>query len=241
MMSSEDKIPHLSVSEIFCGGAADLRDNLSAMLTFSVINYMFLVAGISCRSTWLFLPLTAVYYLFWSYFFRFYFNKKPYLQLRPLLNSLMPSSKILFISVLVVVAVSALPFLPLLLVYIGIEIDTGRLAAFLKELIESPLMNLGVVLLFTLLLPQVLLRPFMAWISALLGRNRTLRYAWSRTKGNYLPFLQTAFIMNLSGLLVEAFGRLNEAAGVLSLLLLSVLMVYFNIVIARIYNFFFEN
>ena len=202
---------------------------------------MFLVAGVSVWATGLFWPLVLGYYLFWSYFFRFYFQKKPYLQLKPLLNSLMPSSKILVIGVSVFAVITFLPFIPLLLVYLGVEIDIGKLAAVQRELLESPWVNLGFVLLFTLLVPQIFFRPFMAWISALLGRNRTLKFAWSRTRNNYLPLLIIALIMNLAGLLADEFGRFNEAADIFSLLLLSALMVYFNIVIAQIYTFFFEN
>ena len=153
----------------------------------------------------------------------------------------MPSSKILVIGVSVFAVITFLPFIPLLLVYLGVEIDIGKLAAVQRELLESPWVNLGFVLLFTLLVPQIFFRPFMAWISALLGRNRTLKFAWSRTRNNYLPLLIIALIMNLAGLLADEFGRFNEAADIFSLLLLSALMVYFNIVIAQIYTFFFEN
>ena len=104
-----------------------------------------------------------------------------------------------------------------------------------------PELDLGLMLLLLLVSPLILYRPFMAWISALLGRNRTLKFAWSRTRNNYLPLLIIALIMNLAGLLADEFGRFNEAADIFSLLLLSALMVYFNIVIAQIYTFFFEN
>ena len=240
-MSNEEKIPHLPAGRIFYESLAYVGDNPLAVLMFSVINYMFLVAGVSVWATGLFWPLVLGYYLFWSYFFRFYFQKKPYLQLKPLLNSLMPSSKILVIGVSVFAVITFLPFIPLLLVYLGVEIDIGKLAAVQRELLESPWVNLGFVLLFTLLVPQIFFRPFMAWISALLGRNRTLKFAWSRTRNNYLPLLIIALIMNLAGLLADEFGRFNEAADIFSLLLLSALMVYFNIVIAQIYTFFFEN
>ena len=239
-MSDEEKIPHLPAGRIFYESLVYIGDNPLAVLMFSVINYMFLVAGVSVWATGLFWPLVLGYYLFWSYFFRFYFQKKPYLQLKPLLNSLMPSSKILVIGVSVFAVITFLPFIPLLLVYLGVEIDIGKLAAVQRELLESPWVNLGFVLLFTLLVPQIFFRPFMAWISALLGRNRTLKFAWSRTRNNYLPLLIITLIMNLAGLLADEFGRFNEAADIFSLLLLSALMVYFNIVIAQIYTFFFE-
>lgn len=240
-MSDEEIIPHLPVMVVFRQSALYLKNNLAAMMMFAVVNYLFLVALFSVWSTWLFLPVIGIYYLFWSFFFRFYFQKKPYLQLKPLLNSLMPSSKILVISVLAMMAMSALPFIPLLLVYLGIEVDIQKLSSVQRELIESSWVNFGFVLLFTLLLPQILFRPFMAWISALLGRNRTLRYAWNRTRDNYLPLLLMALVMNLSGLLIDEIGMVDETAKVFSLLLLSGAMVYFNIVIAQIYTFFFEN
>lgn len=241
VMPKNEKATALSVKKVLIESAFYCRDNWLMMLMFAAVNYMLLVAGFALWSTVLFLPLAVVAYLFWSYFFRFYFQKTPYLQLKPLLNSLMPSSKILIIGVMVTILVSMLPFVPLLLVYFGVEVDVGSLVRLQRGLIESRLANLAFILFVTLLFPQILFRPFMAWISALLGRNRTLRYAWSKTKGNYLPLLCLAVVMNLCGFWVDSLGQINDFCMVFSWFLMSPLMVYFNVVIAQVYAFFFED
>ena len=54
VMSDEEKIPHLPAGRIFYESLAYVGDNPLAVLMFSVINYMFLVAGVSVWATGLF-------------------------------------------------------------------------------------------------------------------------------------------------------------------------------------------
>ena len=214
-------------------------ENVKSVSAFVVVNLLFLLASLLLPGGYanpMFLVWLAVYYVFWCYFFRFYFNRKPYLMFKKICDSLVPSTKILFLTAVFALIFAAFPIvLPFLLPVEMVDAYTNFLRKYLNEL------DWVIFLILLLISPLILYRPFMAWISALLGRNRTLRYAWSKTKGNYLPLLCLAVVMNLCGFLVDSLGQINDFCMVFSWFLMSPLMVYFNVVIAQVYAFFFED
>lgn len=92
-----------------------MRDNGREMTLFAVVHMMFLTAAFELIDGWhdvFFLPWLAAYYLFWCFFFRFYFKRRPYLATLKLFDTLVPSTKILALTFLVVTALLMLPLIP---------------------------------------------------------------------------------------------------------------------------------
>ena len=52
-------------------------------------------------------------YVLWGMYFRFYFNRKPYFDYKVLFNSLVPSTKIVVLTVVIGTLLIVLPILPL--------------------------------------------------------------------------------------------------------------------------------
>ena len=85
----------------------------------------------------------------------------------------------------------------------------------------------------------LLMLPFLAWISALSGRSGSLRFAWGRTRGNYAAFLLIAIMTNLSIIAVRGLILFLGGDDYVTLLFLAPLTIYFNVVSAKAYEFFF--
>lgn len=176
--------------------------------------------------------------MFWSYFFRFYFNRRPYLEWQPIVSSMIPSTKIVVLSVLFVTILIVLPFAPLFMGFSGEFFD--RYSVFLQRYMqESDMVDLGLSLILMLASPVIIYRPFLAWISALIGRSGSLRSAWNRTRHNYWEFLLVALIFNFGFVAVQQFSSLVKAPLPVMLAVLSPIVVYFNVVMAKSYEFFF--
>lgn len=79
----------------------------------------------------------------------------------------------------------------------------------------------------------------MAWISSLIGRSGSLKSAFARTKGNYwrMTFLAALFELLFAGL--EAGGQALGIGSWLSIVAGSPLVIYFNVVLAETYDYFF--
>lgn len=105
------------------------------MLAFTLINFATLVSGVYSWKTAFFWLVAAVAYVFWSYFFRFYFNRRPYLEWQPIVSSMIPSTKIVVLSVLFVTILIVLPFAPLFMGFSGEFFD--RYSVFCKGICRN--------------------------------------------------------------------------------------------------------
>lgn len=68
-------------------------------------------------------------------FFRFYFNRRPYLEWQPIVSSMIPSTKIVVLSVLFVTILIVLPFAPLFMGFSGEFFD--RYSVFCKGICRN--------------------------------------------------------------------------------------------------------
>ena len=164
-----------------------MRDNGREMTLFAVVHMMFLTAAFELIDGWhdvFFLPWLAAYYLFWCFFFRFYFKRRPYLATLKLFDTLVPSTKILALTFLVVTALLMLPLIP---PFFGVGSEWAeKYGIYLQRYMEDSRTVDGItVVIMTLTAPFVFYRPMMAWISSLIGRSGSLKSAFARTKGNY--------------------------------------------------------
>jgi len=109
MTADEDTLKKLPIGGILKASWQYFCDNGKMMLVFTLINFATLVSGVYSWKTAFFWLAAAVAYVFWSYFFRFYFNRRPYLEWQPIVSSMIPSTKIVVLSVLFVTILIVLP------------------------------------------------------------------------------------------------------------------------------------
>ena len=108
-----------------------------------------------------------------------------------------------------------------------------------KYMQDTPLFDIVLNLILVLIMPLVLYRPMLAWVAALMGRRGSLRIAWSKTKGNYRQFVLMALVMNIPMVLLDFVAGVSGVGEAVSLLIFSPLLVYYNLVIAQVYDFFY--
>lgn len=208
---------------------------------FSAAHILFLIAGFELIDGWhdlFFLPWGIAYYLFWCFFFRFYFNRKPYLATVKLFDTLLPSTKILALAFCVLTFLLALPLLPL---FIGNGSEWAvKYAVYLQEYMEDGRtvdVLTAVVLIFAA--PFIFYRPMMAWISSLLGRSGSLRTAFAKTKGNYWRMTFLLFLFEAMFGIMELAGQAVGAGSWIAIVAGSPLFIYFNVIVAKTYDYFF--
>ena len=89
--------------------------------------------------------------------------------------------------------------------------------------------------------PQIAYRPFLGWISALIGRSGSLKIAWEKTKGNYKEFLIISLLTDCL-LTVIRWGIVSVGGNdYVTMVFAAPLIVYFNVISAQAYEFFFLN
>ena len=108
---------------------------------------------------------------------------------------------------------------------------------FLRE--YMPELDLGLMLLLLLVSPLILYRPFMAWISSVIGRSGLLKTAFAKTEGNYWRFVAMAAVFNALFVVFEGLDEMFDLPDAALMVVYAPLLVYFNAAIARTYEFFF--
>lgn len=213
--------------------------NPKAMGVFVGLNYIVCAAAAMSWKTFWFWPVLVLMYVLWSALFRYNFERKPYIEVNSLFYSMIPSTKILVLSVLVVSAILLLPIGVLFIPNLPVEF-LNVYSRFLNQAMnESDIIDSIVNLVVIIFSPFILYRPMLAWIAAILGRSGSLKFAWEKTKGNYWEFLLLAIIIDLS--FAVLYNGILALGGnvIVALLPISVLVIYFNIVLAKVYEFFF--
>lgn len=236
---AESNIKKLPLKNILAESWRYCMANGKMSLAFAVIAYAMGALALFSWKSLFFWPVLILIYVLWGSFFRYYLGRKPYFYFEALFNSLIPSTKIVLLSVVICTILIVLPIIPLFLNF-SPEFNE-RYLYFLQGDFEQDEGMLVVLanLLFVLISPVIAYRPFLAWISALAGRSGSLRFAWEKTKGNYAEFLLIAVITNLTIMAArwvvwnlggDDYGTLLFAAPV---------VVYFNVAAAKAYEFFF--
>ncbi len=215
------------------------KSHARATVLFCLLNYFVCAGAAYSWKTVCFWPVLAIMYVLWGALFRYCFKKTPYVAWRAMLSSMVPSSKILVLTVLVVSLLIVLPILPLFLPHMSPEF-IDKYSYFLQShMQEDGIVDAVINVIATLLSPLILYRPVFAWISSLIGRSGLLKSAFEKTRGNYWELLLLAVIVNLSGSCIYYVAGAAAVPLWLMMLPLSVLVIYFNIVLAQCYAFFF--
>ena len=213
-------------------------ENWRISLKFSVIAYIVGALALWSWKSLFFWPVLFVVYILWGACLRYYLRRRPYFDWNALLNSLIPSTKIVVLSVVVVSVLVLLPMAPLFM-NVSPEFNAAY-GRFLQGDFEQKQILIWMTdVVFLFISPIIAYRPFLAWISALSGRSGSLRFAWGRTRGNYAAFLLIAIMTNLSIIAVRGLILFLGGDDYVTLLFLAPLTIYFNVVSAKAYEFFF--
>ena len=239
-----EEIKNIPIEKIFKASLAHLHTSQPVLRCFWLANFVILGAfalipgGLSN-------PLSIVwllcYYVYWCGFFRFYFKKKPYFLTIDIFGSIVPSTKIFFITVLAAFLLIILPYLPLFMGF-----NEKYLLFFEKYMqalqnAEANIINqiiLSAVLL--IISPLIICRPYFAWISSLQGLNGSMRKAFHKTEGNYWRFVWIMIVLNLPSLAIYEMDKYLGCHGWLSVGFYSIFFIYLNLVFAKLYDFFYN-
>ena len=241
VMADEETLKKLPLTKILKISIEYFRDNLKPMMFFTLANLVLLIISFQFMGGYsnpVFLIWAIIYYVFWCYFFRFYFKRKPYLIAGKIFDSLIPSTKILVLTLAFGTLLAVLPFAPL---FMGLPLEfTDKYTYFLKEYMqESKVVDCILNLILILVSPIIFYRPFFAWISSVIGRSGLLKTAFAKTEGNYWHFVGMVAIFDAAFVLIDSFGDWLEISDWILMFFYAPLTIFFNIVVAKSYDFFF--
>ncbi|MBE6452320.1 MAG: hypothetical protein E7012_02380 [Alphaproteobacteria bacterium] len=229
----------LSLSTLLKNSFSYCNEKYKILLLFMVANYLICSgAAYLWKSFWLWI-LVVILYVLWGGMFRYYFERKPYFDFKSLFYSMVPSTKIVVLSVMIVSIFLLLPLAILFIPFLPDEFINGYALFLQKNLQDTYLIDAMINVIVVIFSPIILYRPMLAWVAALLGRSGSLRFAWNKTGGNYWEFLLLAVLIDLLYALIYNGILILGGNIYVALMPISVLVVYFNIVIAKIYEFFF--
>ncbi|MBR2299773.1 MAG: hypothetical protein IJ870_04280 [Alphaproteobacteria bacterium] len=181
------------------------------------------------------------YYIFWCIFFRVYYQKKPYFCATKICASAVPSSKMIFITFGLLFVLLILPFVPLLLGFHNKYLLVFERYMAMLQMPETSVLNVLIFsIIFLMISPFAFCRPYLAWISALQGYSGSIRKVFKKTAGNNVKFLSLIFLLNLPCFLAYGADVLLRCHGWFSVGFYSIYLIYFNIVFAKVYDFFYD-
>lgn len=180
----------------------------------------------------------VAYYIFWCVFIRHVQQHPPYFSIIRVFNGLIPASKIMFINICIYLAVVIVPYIPL---FMGFRDKYLEFFENYMNILQShdSLPGKTLFYLFMLLLsPYTISRPYLAWISSIIGKSRSIIDAYKKTRGNYWNFILCALVMSSVLYLsyyIDTLYKINTL-----IYLMAVFPVYFNIVFIGIYKVFYK-
>ncbi len=238
-----ESIKYIPVKQIFWQAYLYMQNNLKQIRLFWLANFaLFALYSLIPQDAPTPLPVLAVlsYYYFLFVFFRVYFHKKPYFLTMDFFGSVIPSTKMFFFMFVVVFLLVILPFLPLFMGF-----NEQYLLWFEKYMaalqnIEGSILNqmvFAAVLLF--LSPFIISRPTFAWLSALQGLNGSMHKAFRKTQGNYWRFVLVIALLDIPCFAAYGADVLLGCHNWLFLAFGSLFCLYFSVVFAKLYDFFY--
>ena len=240
--SSKSETKSFSLVSVLKSSAKFVLLFKKTFIVWILINILFLFTFRFIPNGWtnsLSILWLILYYIYWCVFIRFVQQHIPYFSLIRILNGLIPASKIMFINISIYLLIIITPYL---LMFMGFD---GRFLEFFErymELIQSHHSLPGVTLfyLFMLLIsPYTLIRPYLAWISSLVGKSRSITDAYKKTKGNYINFVLCA--ITVSAVLLLAYYIDTAYKTNITIYLMSIFSIYFNVVFINIYKIFYKS
>lgn len=180
----------------------------------------------------------VAYYVFWCVFIRYVPQHQPYFSLIRIFNGLIPTSKIMFINISIYVLLAITPYIPFFMGFRDKYLEFFESYMAIMQSNNSLLSSVLVYVFMILISPYTIIRPYIAFIGAIIGRNRSIMDAYKRTWGNYVNFV--IFAVFMSGFIMLSYG-IDDAFKINSkIILMSILPIYFNIVMINVYKIFYK-
>ena len=211
------------------------------MIGASFILLLFLEIGFCLLGGWsnpFFLLWGILFYLFWFAFYRFMFERQPYLICGRLWESLIPATKIFMLAFMLATLLLLLPYAPYAM-NVPVEVKENYELFQKRYMQDGDAYDLVLNVIFVFMAPQIILRPFMAWINAVIGRSWSIMSAWNRTQGSYFVLFVVTFLINVFYLVFSFLGSVGLPLYVVWVLA-APLILFVNVLIARgVYCFYF--
>ncbi len=212
------------------------------MSCFAIVHALLMYIGFDAIDGWhdaFFLPWLLVYYLFWCFFFRFYFGRRPYLLTSKLFDTFVPSTKMLALTLLAITILLALPLIP---PFLGIGTTWAmKYSFYLQHYMEdSKVVDTITICIILLISPFVFYRPMMAWIGSLLGRSGSFKTAFCRTKGNYWQMMFITIVFEVLLALLAQADEYCHMYNIFTIVFGTPVILLFNVLLAKTYDYFFR-
>jgi hypothetical protein len=162
----------------------------------------------------------------------------PYFSLIRIFNGLIPVSKIMFMNISIFILLIITQYVPLLMGFQDKYLEffekyMGVLQSY-NGLPEKTLLYFFMILIS----PYTISRPYLAWISSLVGKSRSVMDAYKKTTGNYWNFVLCFTVM--TALFVIAY-YIDTIYNVNTLIFItSISSLYFNVVFINLYKSFYK-
>lgn len=241
-MEQNNQSSQISFSLAFAQASDFWQANCKIMLLCSLGVFGFLLLGFELIGGWqssFFLPWGVLFYLFWYGFFRFVFDRKPYLRSGRIFQSLIPATKIFTIAFLVGTFLLLIPYAPYVM-NVPVEVKENYEAFQKRYMQDSDAYDVVLNLIFIFLAPQVILRPFMAWISSVIGRSWSVLTAWNKTENGYGSLLVLTLLADVFYLALGYLAQFGVPMFVVWFFS-APLLVFAALILSRIYAFYFLN
>ena len=235
-------IKEFSLVSIFKSSNKFIWIHKKIILLWLAINYVFLSIFTLIPNGWtnsLSILWLVIYYVYWCVFVRYIQQHRPYFSLIRTLNGLIPTSKILFINIFLYVLIVTLPYVPL---FMGFRDKYLEYFENYMQFIESynSIPGKTIFCIFLLLIsPYTISRPYLAWISSLIGKSRSIMDAYKRTRGNYWAFVLCLSTMSLICILAYGIDTIYQSN--ILFFVMPIFTSYFNIVFISIYKVFYQH
>ena len=216
-----------------------VRANYKVLLGFAGLNVIFLAVlflGLGGVGSLWFLLWGVGCYLFHFAFFRWYFNRRPYVLTVKFFDTLLPALKVMFMLLLGLTLLAYLPSVPLLF---GGNSETLKNAVtlFIGNFMDgSNSYNVFISLILLLLAPVIAYRPLLGWIASVIGRSGAFRNVFKHTSGYYKLFLKILVVFYI---VMGGLGLIDSTLGlhrVLFYLGVAPIVVIFEIFLAKTYE-----
>lgn len=210
-------------------------------ILWTLVNFAFLYAFSLIPNGWtnsLSILWLVGYYVYWCIFIRHIQQHPPYFSLIRIFNGLIPASKIMFINISIYLVLVVAPYIPL---FMGFRDKYLEFFENYMEILQSHDSLLGKTLFYILMLllsPYTISRPYLAWLSSVIGKSRSIFDAYKKTQGNYWNFVGCGLFMSSLCLLsyaVDCFFKINS-----HIYVISVLAIFFNVMFVDIYKVFYK-
>ena len=210
-------------------------------IIWTILNFIFIYTFTLIPNGWrnsLSIIWLVAYYVFWSIFIRYILQHRPYFSLIRIFNGLIPSSKIMFINIAIYVLIVVIPFVPLLMGFRDKYLELFEAYMLILQSHQNLLGKLLFYCFMILISPYTITRPYLAFISSLVGKSRSIMDAYKKTQGNYWRFVSYAFIMSSLFAISYYIDTIYKTKTLI--FVMTIIPIYFNIVFITIYKNFYR-